>query len=247
MENNNDFNWDQEPETEQVPAEPEVPVESEAPAEPEAPVAAPKRRKPATRPAAKPVNLPFDVSKLPLKAIGIAAVALIVVIILISSLGGPKNLAKKYVKANVYGDIVAMHKYLAYDNYANILGDEDEEDYFEDLSDDLDEEITSWKDLAKYNREESEENLEDEYGDYKIEMEITKVKDVSARSLEKDFEYLYDRLEDNTDFDRDDISAGKTVKIKMKIKGDEGTERYELTVYLVKMGMSWKVLTQQYD
>lgn len=235
---NNDFKWDDVPAAAEVPAEPEIAVEPEIPVEHEAPAEVPQRRKPATKPDSKP-GVP---KKLPLPAIAAAVVALIVIIVLITSLGSPKRIAKKYIDAYLYNDIVAMHKYLAYDSYASTLGDEDEEDYFEDMSDLYDEDITSWKDLAAYYHAQREEDLLDEFGEYKIEITVSRVKDLSDRALEREFEWFMDDLEDNTDFDRDDISSSKTVNLKLKIKGDEGTERGSCTVYLVKMGLSWKVL-----
>ena len=187
-------------------------------------------------------------SKKPLFAIiGVAAAALIAAVALVFFLGSPERVAKKYMDAWMYGDVVTLHKYLAYDNYADIVGDMDEDDYFEDLSEKYDEDITSWEELAEYNYVTNDEWYSDEYGDYKIEITVSKVKDKTPRSLKKEFESVIDRLEEYTDYDHDDVSAGKVLEIKVKIKGDEDSLRTSYNLYMVKMGLSWKIFNITYN
>ena len=124
---------------------------------------------------------------------------------------------------------------------------EDEDGYFEYLSNEYDEYITSWKELSSFYRYDTIENLEDYYGDYKITVEVTRTKDKSFDKLVKDelgssIDYL-----ENYGFDRDSVTNAKEVTVKYKIKGEDETDRVTYIVWVVKIGGLWKVLDYEFD
>lgn len=175
----------------------------------------------------------------------VAAVLVLVAALSVISYSSPKAVAKRYLDAYVYRDYVTMNKLMAYDVYAYELYwcDGDEEKFFEEVSDEFDEDIYSWKELSKYMREYVDEELCDEYGDYSISYEVTREKDISIRKLEEEEEYLIERLEKRANFDIDNVTKAKVITIKVKIKGEDETERETIEVYMVKIGGRWKVLS----
>ena len=183
--------------------------------------------------------------KNPMVLIAAGAAALVLLIIIIACSGGAKKNAHKYVKNITNGDILKATKYMAYDPKEMILEetDMDKDEFFEEMSDYLDEDIDNWRDLNKYAKEEMRDELEDEYGDYKIQTKVTDVEKISVRKLKKELgeSYLED-LEDYADFDVDRIRAAKVVEVKAKIKGEDDTETDRIEVYMVRIGLSWKVI-----
>lgn len=210
-----------------------------------------------TAPTAGPVNTPptYNVpavtpKKPPLKLILIAAAAAIVVICIVVSLisrGNPTSIAERYVKATVTDSKTFMSLF-AYDfkDYTLASYDGDEEALFEDVSDEFDADISSWNDVYKAFDAYRAEELEDQYGKYKITVEATKTKDVSVKSVLEDNEWLIENLESSTDFDSDKISDAKLVTVKMKIVGEDDMERSKMEVCMVKVGGSWRVLTSKF-
>ena len=180
----------------------------------------------------------------------IIAIAVILVIVIVVgyliSRRSPKNVASRYVEAYEFSDFVTEHKVMAYDTYAYFLGERSEEEFFEECSDNYDEDIKSWKDLSNYYRTDWEEFLEDLYGDYKLSIEVSRVKDMSTKRLETEYGDFLDELETQIAFDRDDISDAKEVTVKLKIEGEDGTDRETYLVCLVKMNGAWKVLGSEY-
>lgn len=177
-------------------------------------------------------------------ALGVAAAILLACVLgIVAGVTGPKAVAKKAVTAMSNGDMGKVYKMYAYDYYAYMLGEDgDEDEFFERYSEMMDEDIESWKDYEKAVKEAAQEALEDEYGKYKISKEVTKVKDVSKKSLKNDNESLLEELEEVLDFDVDDIKDIKAVTVKVKIDGEDGKDTDKITVYVVKMGMfNWKV------
>ena len=181
----------------------------------------------------------------------IIAIAVILVIGIVAgcliSRGSPENVAVRFVEAWILDDLEKTHKVMAYDYYAYHLEEMSEEEFFEAYSDEFKEDIQIWKDLSDYCRTSMEENLEDEYGNYKLSFDVSRVKDMSIRRLEDEYEYTLDWLEEDLAFDRDDISDAKEVTVKCKIEGEDETERMTYTVCMVKMGGAWKVLDYDID
>ena len=174
--------------------------------------------------------------------IGIAIVLIIAVIIGLNAISAG-NVAEKVAKATILNDFKAMGKYSAYSFEQFRVGDYDDEDeFYEDKSDYYDEDISSWSDLCKVAPEYVKEDLEDYFGDFKLTVEATKVKDIPIRKLKSECEYMIDELEEMPDFDIDDYSKAKVVTVKYKIDGDDDKEKGSYDVYLVKDGITWKVV-----
>lgn len=188
------------------------------------------------------------------KVIILFAVAVIAIctVFTVIAFRSPKSIAKRYAVATIKGDTATTDKYMAYDSQANRLWhykcENDEEKFFELQSLESDEDITSWKDYYRAIKEARKEDLEDTYGKYRISAEVTSIKDISNKKLES--EVGLGRLaafEEHANFDKDTISKAKVAKVKAKITGEDGIERYVFTVYLVKNNGSWSVLYYDFD
>lgn len=175
----------------------------------------------------------------------VAAAVVILAVVLIFVLGGnsPESVALKYVEAELNGDEFNAREYMAYDYCEFLLEffDCDEDEFFEKMSDSLGEDIESWEDYGQVLRDQAKEELEDEYGDYEITMEVTRVKDSSVKKIKEVF--LLESLEDDGLIDRDDFKDIKEVTVKVKISGEDETDRETLAVFMVQLGSLWKVLT----
>ena len=136
----------------------------------------------------------------------------------------------------------------AYDRKARQLGYyDDEDDFFEAMSDKYDENITSWGSFFKAKNKSDKETIEDLVEKYKITTEVTRTKDISVKKLLKENSRLIEGLEAKGLIDRDDISAAKEIVVKMKVKGEDQTVRNTYDMYLVKIGGAWKVLDYDVD
>lgn len=180
------------------------------------------------------------------KTVGIiAAVAAVAVVAVVAALltgGSAKSVAGKFAKEYCSANIKSCTKLLAYDYYDYLLSDyDDEEEFFEDASDEYDEEITSWRDYYKAESEDSKDRLDDYYGSYKFTIEVTKEKNMSLKKWEDEYEWEIENYEDADCFDRDAVKAVKMVTVKIKIKGEDGSDSYTAEMCVVKMGLSWKV------
>lgn len=173
-----------------------------------------------------------------------AAIVLIAVVAGITSHNSPESVAERFVEAATYSDAVTMQKLAAFDYYNEVLYyyDGDEEAFFEWANKRYDIDVDNWKDYSKDMAEYSKEELSDEYGEYKITIEATKSKDISVKKLEEECDSTLTSYEKHGSFDRDDIKDAKIVTVKFKIAGEDETERTTLSVYMVKVSGSWKVL-----
>lgn len=177
--------------------------------------------------------------------LGASLVVVAAIIALVLTALSPKAVAKKYCLAVWNGDPAQEARYLAYDGKALIVSTVgDEEDFYEKVSEVNSEDIHSWNAYAKMMREKRREDLEDEYGDYKITANVTRVKDISVRKLEEEAGWLYETIE-KYGFDSDKIAAAKVVTVKMKLAGEDGTEKETIEVYMAKVGGLWKVVTTE--
>ncbi len=212
--------------------EPET-LEPTSPAEGNAPAAgAPEKRK---LPGKKLVIL------------AAAAVVLIAAAVALLSRGSASSVAKRYCKA-MFGDQKTVVELTAYDwKQLQLDGYEDEEEYFEKAGDRWDEDIRSWNDFYQARNASMREDMEDIYGDYQLTVEATKSRDISVKKLLSDQDYWLDSLEDCAAFDRDSVTAAQQVTVKVKIKGEEDTDRVTYKVTLVKAGGGWKVLDYEGD
>lgn len=118
----------------------------------------------------------------------------------------------------------------------------DDAAFFEKMSNEMHEEIESWNDYYDALKSEYRDSLEDEFGKYKIFMDVTKVRDISTKKMSYEKKDLIASLEKAGSFDSDEIKAAKEVTIKGKIVGEDKTDRQTIQVYVVKMSNGWKVL-----
>ena len=183
--------------------------------------------------------------------IAIAAVviaAVIVAAILIIKWNGPESVAERYFRGFM-GETSCKDAYnlLAYD-WSELMmeqeGYESEEELLDYFSSENDEEFESFNDIYRYRDEQMREELEQEYGLYKIDIKVINAKDASVKkalneSLYDIFTYSSDWIDD---LDEDNISACKKVKLRVKIEGEEKTYTEKISVYVVKIKGAWKVL-----
>ena len=183
--------------------------------------------------------------KLPmLIAIAAAVVIVAVLLIVLISNSGPKAAAKNFAKAVISCDIDKANKLCAFDAKEFVIEEYggDEEDFFEDAGNFLGEDIGSWKDLSKALKATLNEALEDYFGKYKVEIEATKVKELSEKKLKEAVgEWFYETIEDY-DFDPDKVKSGAEVTLKIKINGKDEKETVTIPLYMAKVGGSWKFL-----
>lgn len=184
------------------------------------------------------------------KKSAIIAAAVVLVLVVIGVLLGrssPTSVAKRNAIA-VFGDMKTVVKLTAYDWQKDRLADyKDEDDFFEKMSDKYDEDIASWRTYYKAVDKDSRENFEDALGKYKISAEVTKNRDVSLNKWLDEYSLTLKELEKSGSFDKDKVSGVKEVTVKVKLKGEEQTERVTMDMCMVKTGGSWKVLTCDMD
>ena len=199
-----------------------------------------------TAPSPKPAQPKKQSSQKTTLIVLLAVVAVVVIAVLVGVIryNSPGAVAARYFKATV-SDSARAARMTAYDTKALALYwyDGDEDDFFETQSEWLDENITSWRSYYKATDAAAKEYLEDEYGKYKITVEVKKVKDLSAKKLRSDYGYEIDDLENYAGFNASKLKSGKCVTLKVTIKGEDETERDTIDIVLVRSGLSWKVLT----
>lgn len=177
-----------------------------------------------------------------------AAVVVIAAAIALLGRGSAASVAKRYCDS-LLGNAKMRVGLTAYDWKARQLGyyDDDEDDFFKAMSDQYDEDITSWGSFFKAKNKSDKETIEDLVGKYKITTEVTRTKDISVKKLLKENSRLIEGLEAKGLIDRDDISAAKEIIVKMKMEGEDQTVRNTYDMYLVKIGGAWKVLDYDVD
>ena len=160
---------------------------------------------------------------------GVAAVAVIALIVLIASLAGGKGYEKtavKYYKAVFDADAEAVFDLVPKKviNYMKEEMDIDNDDYKEMIEE------------ATEELEDAFETLEDRYGKKpKIEIEVEDADDFD----EDDLEDLQDAYEDMDV----KVSDAKYVDVEVSVKGEDGKERNDFTLTVIKVGGSWYIET----
>lgn len=151
--------------------------------------------------------------------IGIAAVAVVVIVALVMLMGGrsEKDVIKKLVKGINKGDaksIVAL------------------------IPDEVIEESGMTKKKMTNNLEDSLDEMRDEFDDmydkWSISYKILDSEDYSKKELKN----LNERYEDYYDVDID-IKAAKTMNVKLTAKLDDDTESNTVDLIVIKVGRSW--------
>ena len=171
-----------------------------------------------------------------------SSILLIAGAIFVLVFNSPANVAERYMKAVCSSDLRTRYALAAYDAQQYAMGDQSEEEYFELMSNRFEEDIDSWSDFYKVYKRDGDDSLYDTYGDYKFSVEATRTKHISSKKLEEECANRLKNLEEKGLFDRDSISEAKEVTVKVKLAGEDETERWTATVYVVKIGRAWKVL-----
>ena len=211
-----------------------------------------EREQPAQRPAAEKktkkgllsvLKKPFAPQNRKKTIIVLAAVVLVAVAAFLLVFNSPEAVAKRFVKATFYNDYGAKYDLLAYDYHKYLIGDKTAVEYFEGKSESLNEDIGSWKDLEKYYLRNQEKAIFKEYGEYKLSIDVMYTEDIPNLKFEDDFKEELEELKEKTDFNPDSIKDVKRVTLKIRIdgEGEDNIDRSVAVVYLVKIGMSWKV------
>lgn len=175
---------------------------------------------------------------------------LLAVVVLAGAVAGtfvyfaPSSVAERFCKV-YWLDARTVTRMMAYDYNNERISkfDGDEEAFFERNSDYYETEIRSWADYYKAVDTDAKEQLSDDYGHFRIKTEATKERDISVKKVITDNARFLTSLEKHGSFDRDTIKAAKEITVKVKIVGEDETYRDAFQVTLVKIGMQWKVLT----
>ena len=192
---------------------------------------------------AAPVPAPKKSLLVPLLIIAAVVVVAICAAVFFITRNSATSVAKRYVTGYYENDKLASSLW-AYDYEALILLDYggDEEVFFEAMSDEYDAGITSWNEYYKAVDTYFKEYWEDNYGKYKVSVEVVRSKDISVRRLLDDESDAISYLEENLNFDSDKISAAKIVTVKGKLAGEDDIMREKFEIYMVKIGLTWRVL-----
>lgn len=206
----------------------------------------------AAAPAAAPAAPKADKSGL-IKLVAIIAVVAVVLGLFIGLLGGgsAKSVAKKFIMAELEGDIKTQLKLSPgkFQKYyeEEIYGDDDDaEALFEDTEEwadelDVDVKVKNFNQYYKANKKITKaENEEDLGKGFKFSVKVVDTNDMRNSDLEA-IQDMYDNDEMEDYINPDKIKKGKKVYVKVDIDSDEAPESYILTVYCVKYGSQWKV------
>lgn len=196
---------------------------------------------------AAPVPAPKKSLLVPLLIIAAVVVVAICAAVFFITRNSATSVAKRYVTGYYENDKLASSLW-AYDYEVLLLLDYggDEEVFFEAMSDEYDADITSWNEYYKAVDTYFKEYWEDNYGKYKVSVEVVRSKDISVRRLLDDESDAISYLEENLNFDSDKISAAKIVTVKGKLAGEDDIMREKFEIYMVKIGLTWRVLAWSY-
>jgi hypothetical protein len=178
-------------------------------------------------PAEKAVKVGnFSLDKKFLPVIGVAAVALIAVIVLLISLifgGGYKSAIDNYIDVQFHGK-------------AGKIDDLAPKAYWDWYEDEEDESIKDIKEDYEDNWDDRKDALEDEYG--KRIRTSYKVKDKDKLSKKK-IELIAEALNDQYDIREKSVKKGYEVEIELKVKGSEDDEEEDVDLTVIKIGSKW--------
>lgn len=185
----------------------------------------------------------------------LAVIVVIGCIVSFSVYSSPKAVAERYLKASLLQDNAVVSKLTAYDfkeysrvfvPYASAKFDEkdrpDDETLFEKCSNWYDEDISSWNELFAVQNKLQIEEFEDEWGEFKVTVEVTREKNISSKKAKSELADWLEMIEDLLKFDPDVIDECKVITAKIKLIGEDETDRGTAQVYLCKVDGAWKVL-----
>ena len=160
----------------------------------------------------------------------------------------PEEVAKAFVKAELYNDVKELKGLWAYD-YEAMIQDETldeygtEEDFFEEAGEEYGEDINSWNDAYAMVKKLQKEYMEERYGKG---FKVTVSADKSIKMDEDELDDLIDDLKDEYEgyvnrSDLNDVQEGVIVPVTIVIKGDNQEQEQTYGVYVIKLGKKWKV------
>ncbi len=162
-------------------------------------------------------------------AVGVIAV-IVLVIVLLTSCGGPESVVEDYYDALFNGTGEDVYDASNIEALFDLLVEEGEWDK-DDLEDVRENIIDKYDDYCDDNRD----DCEDEYGDdWTLDIEITKTKELKNSDL-KDYE---DTIENYYDIEVD-IEEGFTVKFKYTLEGEDGDDKGRAEVDVLKINGKW--------
>ncbi len=143
---------------------------------------------------------------------------------------GTKGIVRKVMKAYQTGEAEGLLPYIS--DSMKCLEQYSEKEYgLHEISSQIEEDIEYIKEV-----------FEEEVGsDYKITYEITREKKMKNSYLKNLKENMKNWEYGAIGFDPDCITEAKEVKVKMKAKGEYGTEKKELYIILLKENKKWKI------
>lgn len=182
----------------------------------------------------------------------VAAVAVVVIalIVITSIVNSPKAIAKRYLEAEMEGNVIKAIKYELMDDdvmkkaYKDLAKDDglSEKEYWEDRCADINEyldddetpaDFDSYKGYLKYRTEKSMESTDEDYSeyfgsDYKIEIDIVDAEELTEsksneyrKMLDEYIEEFEDQYETELNFDSDDAKKFMKVEYHYSIIGSE--------------------------
>lgn len=186
------------------------------------------------------------------KLIAIIAAAVLLIVAFASILGGssPKALAKKYVQAQLDGDMKAMFGMMAgkmQKCFEEELIDDEDDELFEMMEEacddeDIDVKIKNYNQFYKAAKKLNKAQMNEEYGKgYKVKIRVREVEDLRNSEIDDIQDYLdSDTYEDFIDSSK--IKKGKKVTVAVNIEGKEADDADDIEVYIVKYKGKWRVI-----
>lgn len=194
----------------------------EAPVAEEAPVAAPEKKDFKAIFASLKERPDF-------KTLVIAAAALVVVIVL----------AIVLLCGTSYKDAVKNYQAVMNGNAGKIVSLAPN-DYWKYLKEEEDITKADVKEAFKEMYDEMKDEMEDTYGkNAKYSIKISDADKLSKKKLEA----LAENIEDNYEIDEKKVKAGYELECEMSVKGREDDDEYEDSLYAVKIGGNWYVVS----
>lgn len=167
----------------------------------------------------------------------------------------PEAVAEAFAEADILEDLKAQFDLTAYDyetmykeDWLDDYGCDDEDEFFEELSEDYDEDISSWNDWYKRKLNNAKESYKDYYGDdYKLKVKATDTEELDEDEIEDIIDYLLDECDGYIDEDAvEDIEEAMNVTVEASISGEDGEDSGIMYVTVVKIDGTWKVADYDY-
>lgn len=192
-----------------------------------------------------------DKSKL-IKLIALGAAVVVFLVLILSLLGGgsPKSVAKKYVQAELDGDMKAGFSVMAgkmQKCYEKEIMSEYKDEMFEMMEEQCEEmdikaNIKNFNQYYKASKKVTKAEMTEEFGKgYKVKIKIREVDDLRSSEIEA-IQEMYDSEMYEDYIDANKIKKGKKVTVAVIIEGKESDDTEEIEVYVVKYKGKWKVV-----